>query len=300
VVDGALQACGSDSDLQLLLVGPRPVADEVIGLLAPPDRHRVSVLVADRVVAMTAPVTRGTDARTSIGAATQALAEGRVDALVSAGASGATVAGAVVSLGRVSGIRRPALAAMLPGPLVLLDVGAGLQVNPIDLLHHAVLGAEYARHAAGIETPRVGLLSVGSEPGKGDRLRQATDAALRLHQLGQARYVGPVEGHDVVLGARADVVVTDGFTGNVLLKGVEAALAAAPTAFPSAAVPRAAALLGVAGPVVVCHGAATGEDVASGLALAARLVRGNVIARLTANDLLRTAAGTRLAEVSRP
>jgi glycerol-3-phosphate acyltransferase PlsX len=73
-------------------------------------------------------------------AAAQALAEGRVDALVSAGASGATVAGAVVSVGRVSGIRRPALAAMLPGPLVLLDVGAGLQVNPIDLLHHAVLG----------------------------------------------------------------------------------------------------------------------------------------------------------------
>jgi fatty acid/phospholipid biosynthesis enzyme len=122
--------------------------------------------------------------------------------------------------------------------------------------------------------PRVGLLSVGAEPGKGDRLRQATDAALRLHQLTHARYVGPVEGHDVVLGTRADVVVTDGFTGNVLLKGVEAALAAAPTAFPSAAVPRAAALLGVAGPVVVCHGAATGEDVASGLALAARLVRG--------------------------
>ena len=80
--------------------------------------------------------------------------------------------------------------------------------------------------------PRVGLLSVGAEPGKGDKPRRAADAALRLHPLPDAVYVGPVEGHDVVTGARADVVVTDGFTGNVLLKGIEAALAAVPNAFP--------------------------------------------------------------------
>jgi glycerol-3-phosphate acyltransferase PlsX len=283
VVDGALQACRADPELQLLLVGPRPAADEVIAALPERDRGRVRVEVADRGVGMSDSVADGADPTTTIGAAVVALAQGRVDAVVSAGASGATVAAAVVGLGRAARVRRPALTAILPGvsgPLVLLDVGAGMQVNPIDLVQHATLGAEYARLAAGVDHPRVGLLSVGAEPGKGDRLRRATDAALRVQPPASGIYVGPVEGHDVVVGGRADVVVTDGFTGNVLLKGIEAALAAAPGAYPPTAVPRAAVLLGVSGTVVVCHGAADGADVASGIALAARLVRGDVVARL--------------------
>lgn len=249
-------------------------------------RSRVDVLVAERGVGMGDPVAHGADPQTSIGAGVLALAAGRVDAVVSAGSSGATVAAAVMGVGRLAGVRRPALAAILPGaagPLVLLDVGAGMQVNPVDLIQHATLGAGYARLAAGIARPRVGLLSVGSEPGKGDKLRRTADAALRVHPLSGAAYVGPVEGHDVVTGARADVVVTDGFTGNVLLKGIEAALAAAPGSFPPTSVPRAAALLGVAGTVVVCHGAASPDEIASGIALAARLVRGDVVARLRAS-----------------
>jgi glycerol-3-phosphate acyltransferase PlsX len=285
VVDGALRSCGADPDLSLLLVGPRPVADEVITRLDPAMRLRVQCRPADRAVSMSDPASRGADQGTSIGTCLAELAAGGVDAVVSAGASGATVAAAVLALGRTEGVRRPALAAILPGvngPLVLLDVGAGMQVRPVDLVQHAVLGAAYAHHAAGRPQPRVGLLSVGSEPGKGDRLRRAADAALRLQQLGGgASYVGPVEGSDVVTGQRADVVVTDGFTGNVLLKGVEAALAAAPGSFPPTAVPRAAALLGVAGTVVVCHGAADGEDIASGIALAADLVRRQVIASVS-------------------
>jgi len=90
------------------------------------------------------------------------------------------------------------------------------------------------------------------------------------------------KGYVEALGLTRDVIVTDGFTGNVLLKGVEAALAAAPGSFPPTSVPRAAALLGVARTIVVCHGAASAEDVASGLALAARLVRADVVARLAA------------------
>jgi glycerol-3-phosphate acyltransferase PlsX len=228
---------------------------------------------------------RGADLTTSIGAATHLVRAGTADAVVSAGASGVSVAAAVMALGRAPGIRRPVLAALLPRPyepeqppLVLLDVGAGMQVAAADLLTHASLGAAYAQLAAGLTTPRVGLLSVGSEPGKGDRLRHAADAALRVHRLpGAATYVGPVEGHDVVLGGRADVVVTDGFTGNVLLKALEAALAALPGV---GGVPRAATLLGVNGTVVVGHGAATGADLASGLQLAARLVRAGVVERL--------------------
>jgi glycerol-3-phosphate acyltransferase PlsX len=269
----------------LLLVGPRPVADEIIAALLPADRARVDVLVADRAVGMSDPVSHGADPQTSIGASILALASGQVDAVVSAGASGPTVAAAVMGAGRLAGVRRPALAAILPGvagPLVLLDVGAGVQVHPADLVQHAALGASYARLAAGIEHPRVGLLSVGAEPGKGDKPRRSADAALRLQPLADAVYIGPVEGHDVVTGARADVVVTDGFTGNVLLKGIEAALAAAPNAFPPTAVPRAAVLLGVAGTVVVCHGAANGAELASGLALAAQLVRNGIMSQLRA------------------
>lgn len=285
VVDGALQACGADPDLQLLLVGPPSAAERVIASLDPADRHRVQVLPIDRGVGMADPVRRGADPNTSIGACVLALHSGRVDALVSAGSSGATVAAAVIGLGRTPGVRRPALTAILPGvrgPLVLLDVGAGMQVSPGDLIQHASLGAGYARLVAGVTHPRVGLLSVGAEAGKGDKPRRAADAALRVHPMPEAAYVGPVEGNDVVTGHRADVVVTDGFTGNVLLKGIEAALAAAPTAFPPTAVPRAAALLGVAGAVVVCHGAADGADLASGIVLAATLVRTDAVARVQA------------------
>lgn len=247
---------------------------------------------------MSEPAARGADPSTTIGAALRALADGRVDAVVSAGASGATVAAAVVACGRLPGVRRPALAAILPalrGLLVLLDVGAGTHADPVDLVSHAELGAAYARIVVGVAQPRVGLLSVGSEPGKGDRLRIAADAALRRHRLVDASYVGPVEGDEVVTAARADVVVTDGFSGNVVLKGVEAALGVSPAAPPPASLPRAATLLGVAGAVVVCHGIARGEEIASGISLAARLVRDDVIAQLTSAAKDHTAAS--LAEV---
>lgn len=284
VVDGVLQAVRADPDLELLLVGPLSVAGAVTRALTADGRDRVSVLPAPRRVGMSDPVARGADVHTSVGAAAAALASGRADALVSAGQSGATVAAAVMALGRTPGVRRPALAASLPTPngaLVLLDVGAGMQVGPVDLIQHAELGSAYARFTAGVASPRVGLLSVGSEPGKGDRLRRTVDAALRVHQLHRASYVGPVEGNDVVVGGPADVVVTDGFTGNVLLKGIEAALAAAPGSFPPTQIPRAAALLGVSGTVVVCHGAAGADDIASGVALAARLVREGGYARFS-------------------
>src|SRR5262245_42207133 len=292
VVDGALRACAADPQLKLLLVGPRRAADEVMAALADAERDRVEVLEVVRGVGMSDPVARGADPSTSLGAGMVALAGRRVDAVVSAGPSGAVVAAAVLNAGRMPGVRRPALAAVLPsrrGALVLLDVGAGMQATPLDLVTHAALGAAYARLVVGLRTPRVGLLSVGAEPGKGDRLRRAADAALRVHPLSGATYVGPVEGHDVVTGARADVIVTDGFTGNVLLKGLEAVLGladpahAVPAAVPSSVptgLPKAAALLGVTRTVIGCHGAAAPDDIASGIALAGRLLRARLTDRL--------------------
>lgn len=285
VVDGALQAGTADPDLQLVLIGPQPIADEVIAALGRAAHTRVEVIAVTRGVGMADPVADGADPQTTIGAAVRAVASGRADGFVSAGASGAIVAASVMAIGRSPGTRRPALAAILPGsrgPVLLLDVGAGMQASVGDLIQHAVLGIGYADLVFdSLTEPRLGLLSVGAEPGKGDRLRRSADATLRQLTLpAGARYVGPVEGGDVVSGTRADVIVSDGFTGNILLKGIEAAIGVAAATYPSTEVPRAAALLGVARPVVICHGVATGSDIASGIALAARLVRTDAAASL--------------------
>jgi glycerol-3-phosphate acyltransferase PlsX len=283
VVDGALRACGADPDLHLLLVGPSEVADEVLRALPPADRDRVAVCAVGGAVAMTDAPARGGRPDTTVRTAVATVAEGAADALVSAGATGATVTATVLGLGRYPSVRRPAIAASLPavaGPVVLLDVGGSIEAGPATLARHAALGAAYARVLHEIAAPRVGLLSIGVEPGKGDRARRAAEPVLAVTRLpGAARYVGLVEAQEVSFGKRADVVVTDGFTGNVLLKGMEGAYAMAGGV---STVPRAAVLLGVPGISVICHGAASGGDVASGIALAAMLHRRAAVAALTA------------------
>jgi glycerol-3-phosphate acyltransferase PlsX len=286
VVDGAQHACGADPNLHLLLVGPAEVAGEIVDRLAPQDRGRVRVEpVPYRVGMADAPVgARRPDA--TVRAAVAALAEGRADGVVSAGPSGATVTAAILGLGRMPGVRRPALAATVPtpdGPVVLLDVGATVDTGAATLAGNALLGAAFAQIRHRVSEPRVGLLSIGVEAGKGDRARLAAAAAVAAQHLPPgARYVGLVEGHDVPLGGPADVVVADGFTGNVLLKGVEGAYARLGVLLPASDAPRGGVLLGVPGAVVVCHGAASGADLASGLALAADLHRTGLVGRLSA------------------
>ncbi|MGC4787838.1 phosphate acyltransferase PlsX [Micromonospora sp. DT178] len=276
VVDGALRAVRADPDLHLLLVGPAEAAGEVIRALDPAQRARVTVRPVRAAVGMADhPVAARADS--TVRAAVHAVRDGVADAFVSAGSTGATVTAVALGLGRWPDVRRPALVATLPavaGPVVLLDVGGSLEPRPATLARHAVLGAAYAAVAHAVVAPRVGLLSVGTEAGKGDRARRVADPVLTAASLPcGGRYVGLVEGYDVSLGARADVVVTDGFTGNVLLKAIEGAYAMAGGPPSGGGAPRAAALLGVAGTVVVCHGAARAEDVAAGIALAAHLWR---------------------------
>jgi glycerol-3-phosphate acyltransferase PlsX len=275
VVDGALRALAADPGLHLLLVGPNAVADQVLYALGEADRERVSVRVAHAGVAMSDPPTRASNPDTSLRVAALAHADGEVDAVVSAGSSGAIVTAAVLALGRLEGVRKPPLAAWVPTDIgrdrLLLDVGGSVESTVSCLLSHVALGVAYARRS-GLVRPKVGLLSVGSEPGKGDRVRRAAERALHHGDQGiPMEFVGLVEGGDVCLGERADVVVTDGFTGNVLLKGIEGAYRLARGRTRSQT--RAAALLGVPGTVIVCHGAATAEDIVSGVALAASLTR---------------------------
>lgn len=212
--------------------------------------------------------------------AARLVRDGLADATVSTGATGAAMAAALFTLGRLPGMTRPALAVVLPavaGPVILLDAGAGVEASADLLAQFALAGTAYARARLGIEEPRVGLLSVGEEAGKGDPLRR--EAASLLGTL-PIRFVGNVEGHEVVLGGRADVVVSDGFTGNVLLKGLEGtyrlvlhSLGLAEDALTSLSPEHlgGAVLLGVNGVVVIGHGASGPRAVCSCIGLAAQV-----------------------------
>lgn len=153
------------------------------------------------------------------------LKEGTGDAFVSAGSTGALLSGATLVTKRIKGIRRAAMGPAIPvyggKRAILCDCGANAECTPEYLLQFAFLGSFYAKKVMGIETPRVGLLNIGAEPEKGDALRQETYQLLQAaDQNGRLCFVGNVESSDAILGA-ADVIVADGFSGNVLLKGLE-------------------------------------------------------------------------------
>jgi glycerol-3-phosphate acyltransferase PlsX len=159
----------------------------------------------------------------SLGVMVQLHKEGKLDAVFSAGNTGAVVAAALLGLGRLEGVSRPALAAYFPNPsggCIVLDVGAVAQCKPAWLVQFAHMGAVYARHLLGRENPRVGLLSIGEEDSKGNDMVFETLPLLR--RAGHLNFIGNVEGRDVFKGT-CDVVVTDGFTGNVVLKVAESA-----------------------------------------------------------------------------
>ena len=268
VIDGALLAVARDPSVEVILVGPPEVAEALLAARG----ASLEVVSATESVAMDEDPARAVRAKRDASVRTihQLVRDGAADAAVSVGSTGAVLTGAVLTLGRLT--TRPALAVVVPtshGPVVLLDVGASSDCFPELLVAHAIAGSAYAE-TLGLAEPRVGLLNVGSEPGKGDELRKA---AFALLQQAPVRFVGNVEGHDVVLGGPADVVVTDGFTGNVLIKGVE-------VSSPRADLPKAALLLGVDGLSIVGHGAADAGDVAACIAHAADMVRQGLLPRL--------------------
>ncbi len=308
MLDGALLVAEDDPAVRLTLVGP---PDQVSRLLA--ERRATSLIggplqihAARELVGMAEDAVRGVRRKrdSTVRAAARLVRDGAADACVSIGATGATVAAARVTLGRVRGVSRPPLAVVVPAlahPVVLLDVGAGTDATATVMMQYCLAGAAYARARLGLERPRIGLLSLGSEPGKGDALRRRADdhlaAALAARGLD---YVGNVEGSDVPLGGAADVVVTDGFTGNVLLKGIEGAFGLfaglsrrqaqaasngnGANGHPSAVAAALAGLrpdqvsgallLGVKGVVVVGHGASDATAVAASIRLAEQAVLG--------------------------
>jgi len=152
------------------------------------------------------------------------LKNGEGDAFVSAGSTGALLAGATLLVKRIRGIRRAAMGPVIPtagGGAILCDCGANADCTSEYLLQFAYLASYYSKRVCGVENPRVGLLNIGAEEAKGDALRHETYALLKeAGDAGRINFIGNIEGHDAILGA-ADVIVADGFSGNILLKGVE-------------------------------------------------------------------------------
>jgi glycerol-3-phosphate acyltransferase PlsX len=222
IVRGALLAA-AESPVDIILVGREEVVREQLRELGAPANARIEIVDAREVVEMEdtalAPLRRKRNSSVRICA--NLVGEGKADAMVSAGHTGAAMTSAYKVLGTIEGVSRPALAAIVPsmkGHTVLLDVGANVDTKPSQLREFAVMGHFYAQMIFGHEAPRVGLLSIGEEEGKGNELTKETFRVLKETGL---NFMGNAEGRDIYNG-NADVIVCDGFIGNVVLKASEA------------------------------------------------------------------------------
>ena len=221
IVRGAQLYRDEGGTAELILVGRDEDLRRIVGAAVPPG---ITVRDARDVVAMdehpASALRRRAD--TSIGIATSLVKHGEADAVVSAGNTGATMAAALLLLGRIRGIDRPALCGMLPTtkgkPACLLDAGATMDADEHNILQFARMAARFMEQVHGVERPSVGLINVGEEAEKGGRLQQTAHALLSGAE--DLNFYGNIEGRDVVRGT-TDICVTDGFTGNVLAKGME-------------------------------------------------------------------------------
>lgn len=227
IVQGALEALReSEPRLSVVLIGDEAAINAHLKELDPSGdlKSRYSVVHAGQTVEMgedaVASARRKKDSSLAIGM--RMMKEGGTEALFSAGNTGATVAAALLGIGRIPGVHRPALATLVPadtpqGFVVMLDVGATADSKPAFLQQFALMGDLYAKHIMSLPEPRIGLLNIGEESSKGNELARESHELLKQSPI---RFIGNVEGRDIFRG-QADVVVTDGFTGNVVLKFVE-------------------------------------------------------------------------------
>lgn len=230
----------------------------------------------------------------SVRVAAKLVADREAAGMVSAGSTGAAMAAAALVIGRLPGVSRPAIATIIPGiesPTVVLDSGANIECRPEHLAQFAVMGAALASTYIGVERPTVGLLNIGEEEGKG---RELEKAAFPLLAASSVEFVGNVEGRDLA-SRRADVFVTDGFTGNVLLKAAEGTarmvvgLAAAGGGAIAELADRldpesygGAHLVGSRGVVVIAHGSSSRVAIANALEMAAEGAKNGLVDRIAA------------------
>jgi glycerol-3-phosphate acyltransferase PlsX len=315
----ALDGFGAEQGFDVLAKGVRLAAADGIQVrvFGPPDKlalddaDGVEVVPTEEWIGNEedpVPAVRATEGASVVQAARE-VADDAADAMVSLGSTGATMAAATFGLRRLKGVQRPALAVQLPIPgkkVLFLDVGANVEVRAQHLVQFAFLGAAFSEAVLGVERPRVGLLTVGEEAGKGRE--EIVEAHAVLAAAPGIEFVGNVEGRDLPAGT-ADVVVTDGFTGNVSLKLMEGtaktvagAVAEAARSNPIAMLgglllkpalgvlrrdlhpdtTGGAILLGLRGIAVVGHGSSGAEGVANALRLAARCAEVDAVGRTAA------------------
>lgn len=305
-VEGAVQAA-RQYGVEIVLVGNRDVVEPELA------KHnlsglRISNVHASQIIEMkehpAVAVKSKKDA--SMVVAMQMLRQGQVDAYVSAGNSGGVLASALLYLGRVKGVKRPALSSIFPtrtGVCFLLDIGANADCKPEYLLQFAIMGSAYAERVMGIPKPRVAIVSNGEEEGKGNALVQESVPLLKASGL---NFVGNAEGKDIPAGM-ADVVVTDGFTGNVIVKLTEGVagffkdiikteIKRRPLAVVGGALAKAAfdqvgkrtdwreygggPLLGVDGVVIVGHGRSDAYAIKNAIRVAKEVVQQNTLSAI--------------------
>lgn len=303
ILDGIDDALSADSDLLVVITGD----EGVVGPYAD-SRDRVEARPTTEIIAMDDHPANAVRAKkdSSIVVGCRLVRDGAADAFFSAGSTGACMAAATLVMGRIRGVSRPAIATVLPTggtPSVLLDVGANADCKPENLLQFAHMGSAYASTILGLEAPRIGLLNIGEEPSKGSVLAQEAHALMAQAVEG---FIGNIEGRDVPAGV-ADVIVTDGFTGNVALKLLEGLsrtlLGEVKTAMTSSMVNSLAAavikpslqklkdkldpdtyggapLLGVNGVCIIGHGSSSARAVTSAIRVSAQAVRGELTHRI--------------------
>jgi glycerol-3-phosphate acyltransferase PlsX len=321
----AVDAMGGDHAPGAIVAGARAAAaaGTPIVLVGPPDLGQqvdigdLALITAGEVIEMNEDGGRAVRRKkdSTLVRAAEAVRDGHASAMISAGNTGATMASALLRMGRIPGVSRPAIATIIPvpggRPTVLLDAGANAEVQPDWLVQFAHMGAIFSRHRFGLDTPKVGLLSIGEEPGKGDSLRKEAyellTAAVSTANVSQFEFVGNVEGRDV-MGDAADVIVTDGFTGNVVLKALEGSLRAIvrglldafgstpeykqhADALMPAMLPLyttldpetygGAMLLGVDGVCIISHGSSSDRAILNAVNVAREMVEGDVVAEIS-------------------
>ena len=308
-VMGAVRAA-SELGVDVTLVGRREEVEKYLGAAA-----GVTVVDAREVISMEDDPSTATRRKkdSSMAVALTMLKSGEGDAVVSAGSTGALLTGATLIVKRVRGIRRAALAPVLPAGehgVVLIDCGANVECTPEYLLQFAFMGSFYAKNILGCENPKVGLLSNGTEPTKGAELQKEAFKLLQEASVeGRINFIGNIEGNDVMAG-KADVAVTDGFTGNVFLKASEGmikfAMGKLKGVFYKSTKNKLAAaalkgdfmemkdsldvnkiggtaLLGISRPVIKAHGSSTAEAIFSAIRQAVAFARAGVIDEIAKN-----------------
>jgi glycerol-3-phosphate acyltransferase PlsX len=305
VVAGAVQAVADEPELTVVLVGDQAQVEPLLPSGA--ERSRLEVVHCTQVIGMNEkPTAMRHKPDNSILRCWMLLSGDKVDGIVSAGNTGAMVAGGHFLKRFLPGVQRPGIAAVMPtekGPLVLLDVGSNTAAKAEHLYQYAVMGSIYSRHILGVESPTVGLLNIGEEPEKGNDLAKETYALLSKSPMAKA-FAGNVEGREIHKGT-VDVLVCEGFVGNVVLKYGEGAFAHFMRMLQAEVLPRlgpgreaalpalqalkdkydyatygGAPLLGINGACIICHGSSKEKAIRNALKVASSYARQHL------NDLI--------------